>query len=233
MAKQNAQLESAERKIKTLENDLTEKLNSITSTKGALSNQQSQIRIKQTELENEIKDKISLADCKKMIEEKQYLRVNDLDEKLSDYANADSIKDLEEQISNVATTDPIYFTAHCKANFASSGGTIPFENVHEELNSGFTGSTGIMTAKRRGIYHFSVSDATGGNNPNLMIMHNNVKLCDAWSTTQSAYWNTVSCSATVLLDVNDTVYVKLVNGIFYGHSTDPYATFTGFMVAPL
>ena len=231
MVKLNAQLESAERKIQDLENGLTEKLNSITKTQGSLSNQQSQIRIKQSEFQNDIKDKITLADCKQMVEEKQYLRANDLDGKLSNYANTDSIKDLEEQISSAVTTDPIYFLAHCTSTFSNTGGTIPFQNVVEELNSGFTGSTGVMTAKIRGLYHFSFSDASGGHKPRASIMHNNIELCEAFGTSPN--WETVSCSATVLLDINDTVYVKLISNKVYCSSGHPYGTFSGFLITKL
>jgi len=80
MAKVTSQLESAERKIQKLENDWqssTEEIKTIGTQQGSLSNQQTEIRIKQTEFENLIKDKITLAECNKMLETKQYLHSND------------------------------------------------------------------------------------------------------------------------------------------------------------
>ena len=153
--------------------------------------------------------------------------VNDLDDKLKDLATINDIKTLEEQLTSAPPTDLIYFTAQCTSTFRHTEQTVIFSKIIAGSPVAFERS--VFTAKVRGIYHFAFSNAHGGHVPHIQIMHNDRAVCNAYSN-ESSHWETISCSATLMLDVNDTVYVKLLSGKVLCSSSTPYAIFNGFLI---
>ena len=140
-------------------------------------------------------------------------------------------EELEKVVSNVnqgpPSTKPVYFTARATQDTTASA-IIPFSNVHGEQDSGFIGSTGIMTAKISGLYYltFSLETKIKSTSTNAELHHNGNRVCRGYSNGET--YEMISCSVTIILKQNDTVNVKLTQGKI--HSGTESCTFTGFLI---
>jgi len=129
----------------------------------------------------------------------------------------------------------VYFTAHA-AGTISIVGPIPFANVLVDRNSGLDHSTGEITIRTAGVYHFVSSVRQFCKNIAwISIVHNGKNVCSAYTNMNQGGElgcdeSMISCASTIVANKNDNVHVKLHKGILDG-ATDPYCTFTGFLIA--
>lgn len=99
------------------------------------------------------------------------------------------------------------------------------------MGAGFNQDTGVFTTKHKGVYMFTISALAHNNSGSkyFSLMHNNIQICRAYDNDDVRH-NTMSCSATIALNSNDLVYIKLEGGTI---RTDEYTIFTGTLIQSL
>lgn len=112
-----------------------------------------------------------------------------------------------------------YFSATSHSHYSTSGKPMPLNIILTEENSGYDGSTGVMTVIYPGTYFWGCRFETHTVPTTLSLKHND------GSTTkqiQQAYdggtgtYRSLSMMATLKLDKGDKVWVQLENGKLYG-----------------
>jgi len=206
----------------------TETIDTIKSNQDAVVRQQSALRSTQSEHTTkfgELDEKI------KRICVDQF---NELfDQKMQSVATQKDIEELQSKLDDVTISQPVsevaYFTATPTSNYATNGQPIPFPRIVNEKNSGFDGSTGVMTTKIKGLYHFSASImADSSTNLDVHLMHNDNQVHRAYKT--GGGYVMVTVTATLPLEVGDRVFVKNNGGKAHSNSAH-WGAFTGFKIS--
>ena len=154
------------------------------------------------------------------------------DTKMQAMATQKDIEELQSKLDDVTSqpqSEVAYFTATPKSSFGTSGQPIPFPIIVNENNSGFDGSTGVMTTKIKGLYHFSASImADSSHNIHAHLMHND-NLIHRVHESASGH-NMLSFTATLPLEIGDRVFLRLSSGTVYSDSAH-YGVFTGVRIS--
>lgn len=95
--------------------------------------------------------------------------------------------------------------------------------------------TGVFTAPVRGVYHF-VLFVLGANKASISsgvsLYKNKEKILNVWSH-QARGFEKSSNGASLLLEVGDVVYVKLMTNAWVYDNQDHHTTFSGHLLFPL
>ena len=198
-------------------------MDNLNSNQKAIFDQQSGLKSSQLAMEDILKEKISAAKFNKLF-----------DEQLKSNPNLPTIEQFNEfknQLENLGKANtPAYFSANPIRDFATNGQPIPFEKIISESNSGFDGPTGTMTTKISGLYHFSASIMkTSGRSTMLLLMHNEHIITRAFSTTTG--YDMLTLTATILLKVNDKIFIKLDSSQGIHSNSNVYGIFTGVKIS--
>ncbi|TDH05316.1 hypothetical protein EPR50_G00143520 [Perca flavescens] len=105
-----------------------------------------------------------------------------------------------------------------------------FKNVRTNIGNAYNPTTGIFTAPVRGAYHFEwwlavnvdIARAAGA-----VLFKNSEKIFMSWGQ------HGVSNGATLLLEVGDNVFMRLVGNTVVIDNNDHGTTFSGFMLFPM
>ena len=193
-------------RIAAIEADIEQNQNKIEENQNNIEENQNKIEESQNKIEENQNN----------IEENQ----NNIEE------NQNNIEENQNKISEVA-----YFTATPTAHFSTGGQPIPFPNIVNEQNSGFDGSTGVMTTQIKGLYHFTASImADSSAQLDVYLMHNNNPVHRAYESASG--YNMVTVTATLPLQIGDSVFVKINSGPSYGSSVH-YGVFTAFKISAI
>ena len=206
------------------------KLDTISQNQDAVMSQQTVLRTAQSAFADELKD-LKEQVSNQALDTSQITQIfNELIiEQLKTLATKDDVKQIEEQVSNAGPTIPsVYFTAYATGHHSSSG-AMPFPTIVADNNSGYVKETGIVKIQVAGVYHFSYSLMKWASKGiDVYIRHNNKDVCGSYSSDTSNY-QSVSCSATFSVQVNDEVYVRLSSGQIHAGVR---SSFTGYMISP-
>ncbi|XP_031435281.1 uncharacterized protein LOC116223296 isoform X4 [Clupea harengus] len=107
------------------------------------------------------------------------------------------------------------------------------ERLVERLQSE---NEGVFTAPVRGVYYFAVFAHGGGHayRPTAVALHKNDELAVVAYSQQPSLSISPSNGASLLLEVGDVVYVKLVLGAWvYDSSLSHFNTFSGHLLFPM
>uniref|UniRef100_A0A673BJE1 C1q domain-containing protein n=1 Tax=Sphaeramia orbicularis TaxID=375764 RepID=A0A673BJE1_9TELE len=110
---------------------------------------------------------------------------------------------------------------------------LQYKKVFSNLDNGYNPSTGIFTAKVKGMYFFRFSMFNNLNavpNSVVSLMKNGVRLTSVWDTSGSDANDMGSNAVVIALEPGDSVYVELLhNRVVYDDAMN-YNTFSGFLL---
>ena len=124
----------------------------------------------------------------------------------------------------------VYFTAHTNTPYPGPVEVIPFKNVLVDKNSGLDHSTGKITIRTGGVYHFVVlARQVCEYSLYFSIIHNGERVCSAYTDIGAGGQigcddGMASCASTIVANKNDNVYVALHGEKMAGYA-DPYTVY--------
>ena len=156
-----------------------------------------------------------------------------IDQKIEKVPNENDLNELRSKLNDIKNdkedTVQAYFTAKGTSTFSTGGQPLPFSQILAQSNSGFDGSTGTMTVKLGGLYHFSASVMSSGSSTvDMSLMHNDNDFHRALAT--GGGYKITSTSATLVVQPGDNIYIKLHSGTA---NSSGYRIFTGFKISDL
>jgi len=202
--------------VKSLESDISNTMENVE----AVSNQQTEMRKAQSEIIdtlNSLKkasgEVLTLDTVKSLIQESSEATLQKID-------------------SNKPTKEiPIHITATTTSGLYPTSGTVIFNNVVSDHESGYEPSTGKLTAKKAGYYYISTAVMSySSSQGRIDLYHNNNLIAKALGGNPSHY-QMLPLVATLKLDVGDVIDVRVGAGKIYGSSA--YSTFSAFMISAL
>lgn len=124
--------------------------------------------------------------------------------------------------------EQVAFMAGLTQNFQGNNQQIPFDNVVTNNGGAYRSATGCFIVPAAGVYVFHVHILRCRSSGALYVhlMRNGDMICSA--TNQDTRFETTSMTAVLTLQRGDVVWVRLRQGIAYGHSPSHYSTFTGY-----
>ncbi|XP_031435279.1 heavy metal-binding protein HIP-like isoform X2 [Clupea harengus] len=114
--------------------------------------------------------------------------------------------------------------------------TLIYRHVITNTGNAYNPNTGVFTAPVRGVYYFAVFAHGGGHayRPTAVALHKNDELAVVAYSQQPSLSISPSNGASLLLEVGDVVYVKLVLGAWvYDSSLSHFNTFSGHLLFPM
>lgn len=153
------------------------------------------------------------------------------------------IKTMEEHLKVLVNnkserlSDPA-FTVALGVSFGpySQNMAVKYGKVVSNISSGYNPSSGVFTARTRGVYYFSYTmynNNFGKPNSVVSLMKNNQRLVSTWDTEGSDIHDSATNAAVVTLEPGDSVYVNLYaqRALYDDHNY--YNTFSGFLIRSL
>ncbi|CAC5358875.1 unnamed protein product [Mytilus coruscus] len=128
----------------------------------------------------------------------------------------------------VAKNDVIAFSAYRSASQSLSSGTIVhFDKVWTNIGNGYNPNTGIFTAPRTGLYHFTSVVMSGHNSIILRLFLND-------SIKSMIYvfdeYDTSSFDVLLSLEKSDTILIKSNGNYIVNSSGVNYISFSGYII---
>ncbi|XP_028450423.1 complement C1q-like protein 4 [Perca flavescens] len=112
----------------------------------------------------------------------------------------------------------------------SADTTLVYKNVQTNIGNAYNPNTGVFTAPVRGAYHFEwwVTYNNGGYPAGAVLVKNSENVFMAWEKQGSA-----SNGVTLLLEVGDVVFVRLVSNTVARDNQHHHTTFSGHLLFPM
>ena len=151
-------------------------------------------------------------------------------------AQEEQLKALKDITS--ANTTKMAFTAALGSSIGPFQQSTPvkYQSVLSNIGSGYNPSTGIFTARVRGMYYFRFTmynNNAGQPNSVVALMMNSQRLVHTWDTAGSDNHDSASNAAVVQLEPGDSVFVQLeATRVLYDDAFN-YNTFSGFLLFTL
>ncbi|KAK7883863.1 hypothetical protein WMY93_026986 [Mugilogobius chulae] len=116
----------------------------------------------------------------------------------------------------------------------SSHTTLIYKHVFLNNGNAYNPNTGIFKAPVKGAYHFELYVAAHGQAraTGALLMKNSEIVVMAFEGQGNGF-STAANGATLLLEANDTVYVKLWNGYVIFDNLNHHSTFSGHLLFPM
>ncbi|XP_013406650.1 complement C1q-like protein 4 [Lingula anatina] len=111
--------------------------------------------------------------------------------------------------------------------------TVKFDSIITNAGNGYNGMTGIFTAPTDGTYYFSFHAITNSaKNSVMQIMKNGILIIRGYGNSGhcGCAHATISNSVILQLQANDKVWVEANEGGLYSLSTNPLASFSGYLI---
>ncbi|XP_028452020.1 complement C1q-like protein 4 [Perca flavescens] len=105
-----------------------------------------------------------------------------------------------------------------------------YKHVPTNIGNAYNPNSGVFTAPVRGAYHFEwwVTEDYGGHAASAVLVKNSENVFMAWEKHGSA-----SNGVTLLLEVGDVVFVRLVANTVARDNDNHHTTFSGFLLFPM
>ncbi|KAF1378095.1 hypothetical protein PFLUV_G00186100 [Perca fluviatilis] len=113
--------------------------------------------------------------------------------------------------------------------------TLIYKHVPTNIGNAYNSNTGVFTAPVRGAYNFEWSVGArgdGSHGSGAWLVKNSENVFMAWER-QIQYHGTASKGVTLLLEVGDVVFVRLVANTLAFDDKDHHATFSGHLLFPM
>ncbi|KAM8740642.1 collagen alpha-2(VIII) chain-like [Acanthopagrus schlegelii] len=113
---------------------------------------------------------------------------------------------------------------------------VKYQSVLSNIGSGYNPSTGIFTARVRGMSYFRFTmynNNSGQPNSVVALMMNSQRLVHTWDTVGSDNHDSASNAAVVQLEPGDSVFVQLEATRALYDDAYNYNTFSGFLLFTL
>lgn len=118
----------------------------------------------------------------------------------------------------------------CSQTFTGSETNFKFDKIWSNIGNGYDSSTGIFTAPRQGVYHFSAHAVSAMSKNFYFRLLHNIELTARSFLTGDGYKTGI---LDVILDLKkgDSVSVDSVSRYIMHSDSDNYATFSGYLIA--
>lgn len=127
-----------------------------------------------------------------------------------------------------AKNDVIAFSAYRSTSQSLSIGTVvKFDKVWTNIGNGYNPNTGIFTAPRSGLYHFTSVRMSENNSINLRLFLNNSMKSTVYIKTR---YETGSFDVLLSLEKRDTVSIKSSGTLTLHSSSGIYISFSGYTI---
>ncbi|XP_031160423.2 complement C1q-like protein 4, partial [Sander lucioperca] len=113
--------------------------------------------------------------------------------------------------------------------------TLIYKHVPTNIGNAYNPNTGVFTAPVRGAYHFQWwVGARGGNShaSGAWLVKNSENVFMAWEQ-QNQHFGCASNGVTLLLEVGDVVFVRLVANTLVYDNAHHHNTFSGHLLFPM
>uniref|UniRef100_A0A8C9XF26 C1q domain-containing protein n=1 Tax=Sander lucioperca TaxID=283035 RepID=A0A8C9XF26_SANLU len=111
-----------------------------------------------------------------------------------------------------------------------------YKHVPTNIGNAYNSNTGVFTAPVRGAYHFEWWVAAHGDNgahaSAAVLVKNSENVFMAYER-QTQHFGTSSNGVTLLLEVGDVVFVRLVADTLAYDNANHHTTFSGFLLFPM
>ena len=110
---------------------------------------------------------------------------------------------------------------------------LPFEIVHTNVGDDFSKTSGRFTCEIPGLYQFSYSIGTYGNNQAVQLVKNNVRINAVYKDTED-HFDMISNTAVLQLAAGDQVWLQVVSkGLGIVSSNALFTSFSGINIEPM
>jgi len=205
-------------------NVLNSELSQVSSNQQSIVKQQNSLRLTQGTHTSQLNDVNSVL---------KILRENVTDVSASSKDIERKIQATQETIKNTqSSVKLVYFHSRLMNDYTMTNGPIPFETVYQEAGSGYDKNTGIFKAPYKGLYHFSfVLTRDSSKMAQAHLKHNNDDLCYVMDEDKNGadYESMLGCSANIILNAGETVYVYGTSGQNLNDGTGG-SSFTGVLI---
>lgn len=200
--------------MKSLDNDMSNTMENVE----AVSNQQTKMRKTQSEIVD------TLNSLKKASGE--VLTIDTVESLIQESSEAT----LQKIMSNIPAREiPVHITATMTSESHLSSGTVIFNNIVSDHESGYDPSTGKLTAKKAGYYYISTAVMSYSSSQGRIDLYHNNKFIARALGNDSSHYQMLPLVATLKLDVGDVIDVRIGAGKIYGSSA--YCTFSAVMIS--
>lgn len=130
------------------------------------------------------------------------------------------------------TRDVVAFSAYriYSQTFTGSGKNFKFDKIRSNIGNGYDSSTGIFTAPRQGVYHFTAyAVSVSGKHFYFRLLHNSELTARSYVTGDGH--KTGILDVILNLKKGDLVSVDSVSSYIMHSDPDNYATFSGYQIA--
>ncbi|XP_043946337.1 complement C1q tumor necrosis factor-related protein 3-like [Protopterus annectens] len=110
--------------------------------------------------------------------------------------------------------------------------TVKFPTVVINIGNCYNPSTGIFTARAKGVYVFTFTVFKNSNSQPLFtsLMHNGVKILSYWDSDNADTHDSGTNTATLEVEVGDSIYILLHENRQIYDDANCYISFTGFLL---
>ncbi|XP_054608557.1 uncharacterized protein LOC129167898 isoform X2 [Dunckerocampus dactyliophorus] len=130
-----------------------------------------------------------------------------------------------------AAASSVVFSAMIKhENTFNSGEKVIFSQVQTNEGDDYDNTTGIFTARIKGLYFFTVTIHTHGGDIDLYVYKNEEDMSQLYNPT-AGYHGSETSSLVMPLESGDTVYVKAYKGRVQSYTQQ--SMFSGFLIHPM
>ncbi|XP_059193435.1 collagen alpha-1(VIII) chain-like [Centropristis striata] len=146
----------------------------------------------------------------------------------------DALRELKEEIALLKGTQVAFSVSLLPSGSETQGPfpvltTLIFKHVLTNIGDGYNKHTGVFTAPVKGAYHFEWHVGAHGYTAGGLLVKNSTPIFLAYEK-QTAHFGTASNSATVLLEVGDTVVVRLWPHTKVYDNWNHHTTFSGHLL---
>ncbi|XP_039633299.1 complement C1q-like protein 4 [Perca fluviatilis] len=115
--------------------------------------------------------------------------------------------------------------------------TLIYKNIITNIGNAYNPNTGVFTAPLKGAYHFEWTVGARGDNgahsSAAGLVKNSEHIFMAWDEQETKHFGTASNGVTLLLEVGDVVFLRLVANTMADDNAYHLTTFSGNLLFPM